>query len=91
MSQPCDRCGEHRWAKAGFCLSVECAGIYTDPDYPLSAPPEHKWYTKDAKRSFTKSRAKVKFPPKGTRRALELQYESRGEVAPWLQKNEPAS
>lgn len=86
MSKPCPDCGGHRWAAAGYCLEIECAGHIDDPDFPLSAPEEHKWNRAPVKKSGRKAAQKVKLPPKGTRRALELQYEAQGKVAPWLEK-----
>lgn len=79
-------------AKAGFCMSVECAGYYTDPDYPKTAPPEHKWHKQDpVKKSSKKTAPKVRMPRKGTLRSTELYYESKGELPPWKQQNEPPS
>lgn len=85
----CSGCGEHRWAYDGYCLGV-CAGPIDHPDYPLTAPEEMKWNR--TRKNVTKKSAaklKVKKPPAKGRRAMELQYEARGERAPWLTERKP--
>lgn len=91
MAKPCPDCGGHRWAAAGYCLEMECAGHYLDADYPRSAPPEHKWYVQEpVKKSIRKTAPKVRMPRKGALRSTELWYEERGETPPWKQKDEHA-
>lgn len=80
----CHACGEHRWARVGYCLSVKCAGPLKHHDYPQSAPEEYKWNRSREKVITRPSKKKPPKPPKKGRRALELQYEARGEKAPWL-------
>lgn len=92
-------CGEHRWAYLGYCLSTECAGPLSDPDYPLSMPEpmreERRLREEEKKKPGSGAKKpkpkKVKMPRKGTRRSTELWYESQGKVAPWLEKqnNDP--
>jgi hypothetical protein len=90
MSRPCPDCGGHRWAAAGYCLEIPCAGHYTDPDYPKNAPEELKWNRPSQPKSASKPKPKAPpKPPKKGRRALELQYEARGEIAPWLVEQKP--
>lgn len=82
----CAVCGEHRWSFHGYCLSVECNGNFRDPDYPRNIPDRHA-----EKQDGGPSEQKVKMPRKGTLRSTELWYESKGEVPPWKQKEQPPS
>lgn len=90
----CPTCGGFNWAFIGYCMTEECAGKYTDEDYPRSMPldlkeKEHaRASTKAGHKPKVKKAKKVKLPPKGTRRRLELQYEAKGEIAPWLVKDD---
>jgi len=81
VSKPCPDCGGHRWAFAGYCLELACAGYYWEKDYPKSASkPEHNLVE-----SIKQEKIKETKPPRTEqgRRSAELYYESIGKKAPW--------
>ncbi len=84
----CPVCGEHRWARVGYCLGP-CAGNINDPDYPLTAPEEMKWNRAPEKKHVASNAKAAPKPPKKGRRARELQYEAMGQLAPWLEVQKP--
>lgn len=83
MGKPCPDCGGHRWAAAGHCLEIQCAGYYWEEDYPKSA----KKHEDNLVESIKEEKKKEARPPRTEkgRREAELYYEGLGKKAPWVQ------
>jgi len=85
MSKPCDKCGGHQWSHDGYCLTLACAGHFTDPDWPLTRP---KSIIPDSGKKTGKPK-KVGRPRSAQgRKSAEAWYEQRGDIAPWIKEEQ---
>lgn len=81
----CPACGMRSWSFEGYCLSVQCAGSWSDPGWPKSRPKDREDQQVGSKKP---KQGKARPPKKGLLRSETLYYEYIGEKPPWEQKDE---